>query len=107
HLWRGKPRHPVAAAGFVVTLGDAAAADPRRAEIVSFPAGMSRDIRLTVEAEVTAAACGTTVATETFSVTGGSPATATMLTLAMPGCDAVGDYLVLNNLFDDLKLAAR
>ena len=29
------------------------------------------------------------------------------LTLTLPGCDAVGDFLVLQNMFEDLTLAAR
>ena len=29
------------------------------------------------------------------------------LTLAVPGCDAVGSFLVLNNLVTDLKVASN
>ncbi len=29
------------------------------------------------------------------------------LILSVPDCDAVGDFLVLNNLVDDLKIAGK
>jgi hypothetical protein len=29
------------------------------------------------------------------------------VTLTIPGCEAVGDYLVLQNLFEDMRLASN
>ncbi|SFD66445.1 translocase [Roseivivax sediminis] len=96
--------------GFLLRLGDASLPDPRLAEVYSYPAGTSvRDgeIAVSVEAEVTEMNCGADIAAQTLDTRAGAELAVRDLTLAMPDCEAVGDYLVLKNLIEDLKIASN
>lgn len=90
--------------GFLTVLGDEAVEMPVLAEVYTFPA-TERRVPVLVEAAVTEATCGTEILAQTLSVAGGRVQTDD-LSVTMPGCDAVGDYLVLKNLVPDLTLAA-
>jgi hypothetical protein len=92
-----------AAGGFLTRLGDDASDVPLRAEIYTFPATGPSDV--VIEAAVTPATCGREIAGKTLASVAGT-VIVTDLTLAMPECDAVGDFLVLNNLAPDMTLAA-
>ena len=87
----------------VVALGDASAPLPLLAEVYTLPA--DGKATLTIEAQVTAQTCGRELLGETLDSRGGK-ATVRELTLAMPPCDAIGDFIVLNNPRADLTLAA-
>jgi len=76
---------------------------PLLAEVYTYPAMGSADV--VIEAAVTAQTCGRELLGETLLSEAGR-VTVTDLTLAMPDCDAVGDFLVLNNLVPDLTLVA-
>ncbi len=96
--------------GFLMRLGNAATAAPRMAEVYTFPSGSVQSpgtVRLSVEAEVTAANCGREIEAETLQIGqgGASDIQELTLSLALPGCDAVGDFLVLQNLLTDLTIA--
>lgn len=88
--------------GYLVALGDPSSSLPMMAEVYTWPAGVT--VRPVIEARVTDATCGRELMGETL-VTDHGAVTTTDLTLAMPGCDAVGDILVLNNLIGESKLA--
>jgi len=49
--------------------------------------------------------CGKDVEVQTLQKHGISRMQLREVTLAMPACEAVGDYLVLKNLFDNLNIA--
>ncbi|ATG37365.1 hypothetical protein PhaeoP23_03283 [Phaeobacter piscinae] len=107
HVWHGADL--TAGRGSVVQLGDATQLAPRLAEVYSVPrlgGDQSGAIDLTVEAEVTAINCGRDVSAQTLELRNGSLRTRD-LTLAMPDCAATGDFLVLNNLLETLKIAAN
>ncbi|MFC3613527.1 hypothetical protein ACFORG_07115 [Lutimaribacter marinistellae] len=96
--------------GHVVRLGDAETFAPQLAEVYSFP--LARNVQagtidLTVEAEVTSANCGRDISAQSLERRGASSLRTRDLILAMPDCDATGDFLVLNNLVEDLKIAAK
>ncbi|MEL7097650.1 MAG: hypothetical protein AAGM84_02365 [Pseudomonadota bacterium] len=79
------------------------------AEVYTFPRGKSdRDgtIDLTVEAEVTVYNCGLEIGAQSLELKNGTIRTQD-LTLAVSACDTIGSFLVLNNLVQDLKVAAR
>ena len=79
-------------------------------EVYTFPTGTtSRDgsVALSVEAEVTAENCGRDVAAQSIQIDPASTLIAIDLTMTMPKCDAVGEFLVLKNMFKDLTLAAK
>tara|TARA_R110002049_G_scaffold44333_6_gene130249 strand:- start:107888 stop:108883 length:996 start_codon:yes stop_codon:yes gene_type:complete len=112
HVWSGAPRDMAAAVtgqgGFISRLGDTAAAEPLMAEVYSFPISAterSGDVALSVEAEVTQANCGIEIEAQSLELVEGGKVKTQNLTLAVPECDAIGNFLVLNNLLQDLKVA--
>ncbi|MGB7242218.1 MAG: hypothetical protein WBC93_09055 [Sulfitobacter sp.] len=114
HVWSGAAREVGFAAtgegGFLTTYGDVALSDALVAEVYSFPSGTIRKsgtVHLSIEAEVTASNCGTEVAAQVLELVAGGPVHSKDVTLAVPDCDAVGNFLVLNNLLKDLKVASN
>ena len=112
HVWAEAPRDLAEAArgagGFLTRLGEVAVPNPRMAQVYTFPSGTAPqegNVRLSLEAEVTKANCGQEITAQTLQKTLGGRMQARELSLAMPGCDAVGDFLVLKNVFDDLNIA--
>lgn len=112
HVWSGAPRDLTAAitgaGGYMTMNGDSRAADPLLAEVYTFPKiGTGRDgqVALSVEAEVTPANCGTEIEAQSLEIGGDGKIKSQDLTLAVPGCDAQGNFLVLNNLLQNLKVA--
>jgi hypothetical protein len=113
HVWTGAPRGPEFAAsgrgGFVMRLGQGGP-EAEFAEIYTYPAGAdTRDgvVRLSIEAEVTEANCGTQVSGDSLQPAVDGTITAVGLTMAIPDCDALGEFLVLKNILRDLRIAAR
>lgn len=114
HVWAGKPRDAAAAitgqGGFITVNGDLSASEPLVAEVYTFPAAMeNRDggVALSVEAEVIQANCGQEIEAQSIELRASSKIRTQDLTLAVPDCDAVGSFLVLNNLLQDLKVASN
>ncbi len=109
HVSAANPHRPGAGlqakGGFLSLLGDASTDNPLLAEVYTFPADPAAKPEVVVEAAVTDKTCGRELLAETLTSTGGS-VFVTDLTLAMPDCDALGDYLVLKNLFLDLNMAS-
>ncbi|KAG1713761.1 Protein translocase subunit SecA [Nymphon striatum] len=96
--------------GYLVQLGDASATDPLMAEIYTFPSGMmgdSLDVMLVAEAEITSGNCGQELNAQSIQVSPTGETSALDLTMIMPECDAVGDFLILQNMFKDLTIASR
>lgn len=114
HVWSGAARDVSAAAlgqgGFVTILGTANTLLPRMAEVYTFPSGTAPregDIALSVEAEVTAENCGQDIEAQAIELSQNGQPRTQYVTLAVPDCASIGDFLVLNNLVDDLKIAAN
>ena len=107
HIWQGADG---AGEGFLVSLGDANAEEALFAEIYTFPTGTaagSGDVLLSAEIEISSGNCGRDISAQSLQVGPYMESTAFDLTLTLPGCDAAGDFLVLQNMFEDLTLAAR
>lgn len=114
HVWRETPGDLGAAAqgrgGFLVSLG-AAGDDPstaRLAEVYSFPTGTAQQsgaIELTIEAETTQANCGQRVEAQTIQHWADRSPEARDLDIQMLGCESIGDFLVLQNLVDNLTIS--
>lgn len=112
HVWSGASGEMARAArgegGFVVRLGDDTMDEAHVAEIYTFPAGTALregEITLNLEAEVTTDNCGRDIEAQSLQKSGLQQMTVRELVLSMPACTAVGEYLVLKNMFDDLKIA--
>ena len=114
HIWHDAKGTVAEAAqgqgGFLTRIGNEDTPEALVAEIYSFPAGTSAqngDIALSVEAEVTLQNCNTDVEAQTLDMRAGGDLKVQDLTLAMPECGSVGDFLVLKNLIEDLKIASN
>jgi len=112
HVSAETPRTPgfavQATGGFLTALGAPTVLLPMLAQVYTFPTGHSQRsgvVRLTIEAEITAKTCGHDMLGETLEAHAGMPVKIVDLTLAMPGCDAAGDFVILNNLLPDVKIA--
>ena len=96
--------------GFLSRFGHDTGAEALMAEVYTFPSQMSETegrVALSVEAEVTEANCGTEIEAQTLQFTPGKSLRSNDLTLYVPECDGSGDFLVLNNLLQDMKVAAN
>ncbi len=111
HVSPQDPKAPMRAVrafgGFLTQLGTPEA---QRAEIYSFPSRTTRRdgvVRLHVEAEVTEANCGRSLNAEALQTRKGGGLRRIEVVVDMPGCEAVGETLVLKNILQDLKIAAN
>lgn len=112
HVWHQVPGTASLATagegGFIVSLGDARVESPLFAQVYTFPTGKAArpgSVALSVETEITAANCASEVDAQTLERSGSSPVKIADLTLAVPECETIGDFLVLKNLLSDLTLA--
>ncbi|MFN4130601.1 MAG: hypothetical protein ACK4GC_12435 [Paracoccaceae bacterium] len=88
--------------GKITALGDSTVNLPLMAEVYTF--GPAASAELLLEAAVTQATCGREILGEAILARGGSVEVVD-LTLAMPDCDAIGDFVILKNLLQDMTLA--
>ncbi len=114
HVWAGAARDVTAVAdgrgGFLTRHGDSSAEDGLMAEVYTYPADPSYDkaaLQLSVETEVTDRNCGREVEAKALKLVAGAILPIKALSLAVPGCDAVGNFLVLNNPLEDLTVASK
>ncbi|CUH84304.1 hypothetical protein [Thalassovita mediterranea] len=108
HVWAGALSTSAVDAQMVL-LGDRDLPESYRAEVYTVPAtaAMAGQVQLSIEAEVTVANCDRDIQAEAIQWRAGGQLEVRELSLAVPGCDTVGDFLLLKNLLQDLKLAAR
>lgn len=114
HIHAGNPgnleRLTAEEGGFLIRLGKADAADPLIAEVYTFPStpiDAAYDVTLVAEAEITEANCGQDLSAQSIQISPNAENAALDLSLTMPECDAIGDVLILQNMFRDLTLASR
>lgn len=112
HIWhenRGAPENAARGeSGFLLQLGRPELADAFLAEVYSFPAGTAQRegmIDLTVEAEIFEGNCGRNIESQTLELRDGASLRTQDLTVAVPDCDAAGDFLLLKNMLENLKIA--
>ncbi|MCG7623811.1 hypothetical protein [Epibacterium sp. Ofav1-8] len=105
HVWAGS--EPGRGAGSVELLGDPDQIAPHLLQVYTLPQSAALgDSDVSVEAEITAMNCDRTISAQLVERRGDHLRTRD-LTLNMPDCSAVGDFLVLNNLVESLKIAAN
>jgi hypothetical protein len=112
HVWIDSPRDMEIAVkgegGFISLHGRAMPDQDLRAQVYTFPTGTAAqtgNIELTVETEVTDQTCGRRMEAQALQITDGGALSIKDLTLDVPPCPATGDFLVLKNLLQDLKIA--
>lgn len=106
HIWVENLATPLPAkpqkTGYLTLLGDRSTNLPMLAQVYTFPNQTKSEI--IVEAAVTENNCGFDLMGDAISSLGGS-LEKTEITVAMPDCTAIGDYVQLPDLAPDLKLA--
>ncbi|MEY8881488.1 translocase [Donghicola sp. XS_ASV15] len=114
HVWRDAARNTSIAAqgkgGMLIELGNSNLPQARLAEVYTFPSltsDNSGDVLLSVEAEVTTGNCAQDVNAQILQTNGSGRVRVQDVLISVPECDAVGELLVLQNVLDDLKIAAR
>ncbi len=114
HVWSGQPGSIADAAtghgGFIMQLGDAALQNPIVAEVYTFPTALAKDageVTMSVDIEITSANCALDIEAQTLQTTAGARLKVLDLDMSMPDCNAVGDFLVLKNLVNSLKVASN
>ncbi|MGI9389746.1 MAG: hypothetical protein ACR2O1_06790 [Boseongicola sp.] len=93
--------------GYLTRLGDETGSV---AEIYTYPredALYRGVIRLSAEAEVTSDTCGRVAEAHAIQTDALGGLQSSEVLLSMPGCEALGEIVLLKNLFKDLKLAGR
>ena len=63
------------------------------------------DIALSVDIEITASNCYKDIEAQTLQTSRGEKIAVHTLDMSMPTCDAVGDFLMLKKLVNDMKVA--
>ncbi len=99
HVWKGSATDEVAF--YSASNGEYSL------EVYTVAMDAAADLQLNVEAEVNAENCGRPVQAKTMRFNAIQLLTNADLELTMPDCDAIGEYLVLKNMFEDLTIAAR
>jgi len=111
HVWQEAPATADAAiAGVGGFLSLIATDDASHVQVYTLPRATLREgatVRLSIDAPVTEANCTRPVMARTLRAEAAGPVDVTDLTFTVPGCDAVGDVLVLQNLLEDLRLASN
>jgi hypothetical protein len=114
HVWQDAPGQLAEAlaerGGFLTRLGDTDGESLHRAQVYSLPRAALRSgdtVRLSVDLAITDGNCGQSVSAHTLQIMENDQVDVTPIELTMPGCDAVGDYLVLQNPLRDLRLASN
>ncbi len=112
HIWANAPGDVVdtvtGKGGMMIELGDVNLPDALFAEVYSFPKATAEaqgDIALSVETEVNTVNCGQEIEAQSLEIGKDGRIKTQNLTLSVPECDAIGNFLVLNNLLQDLKVA--
>ncbi|MGR3761211.1 hypothetical protein ACUXV3_13950 [Roseobacteraceae bacterium NS-SX3] len=106
HVWHGAA--PGDGSGTLVRLGDGSRLAPRIAEIYTLPriGRSSGTVELSAEAEITALNCGLDATAQSLFYRDGRLRSRDLV-LQMPDCSETGGFLVLNNLLENLKIAAN
>lgn len=89
--------------GWILRLGSGEGPEARRAEVWTAPRDLSAQV--TVEAQVTERSCGRVLEAQAF-VVGPQGSGAADLSLSVPGCDALGEWVAIG-AEAALRLAAR
>lgn len=114
HQWSGSTPNvegfATGANGMITQLGDTLLPEPLMAEVYSFARAQTKQpglIDMSVETAVTASNCGREIEAQSLEIDPDGTLKTRNLTLSVPDCDAVGSFLVLNNLVSDLKVASN
>jgi len=111
HIWQEAPgsvaEAVIGTGGFLTWLGDDMLGAPQLAQVYTVPRALRDDLALSVEVPVTEGNCGQPVRAQSIAIAPDGEVAATPVSFTLPGCDTVGEYLLLQNLFQDMRLASN
>ena len=112
HVWRNAPRDISAladgAGGFLLRLNEDRGGPGAKAEVYTFPSGVARsygEIAMSIEAEITQANCEQELRMHSMVLRQGRITDSHAVSVQMPECATVGEFLLLKNLVEDLTIA--
>ena len=111
HIWHDAPGEAgvttARTAGFLLRLGDGEGPDPLVAEVYSFPVSASfleGEIELLVETPVTEGNCGQEISARAIHVPPGEGSRVSDLTLDVPACDFIGQFVIVRDVFPVIRV---
>ena len=111
HIWQETPGTVTdmlaGQGGFLTVLGDPHLTPSRQIQIFSIPQAQAKDLSLALDIPINPATCDRPLVAQAMQLTQSGTVDIWPITVTLPGCDAVGDFLVLQNLFDAPRLAAN
>ncbi len=102
HIWAQNAGAPAANTGYLTQLGNPNADMPVMAAVYTFAPRVQAEV--VVEAAVTENTCGLDLMGDAIESARGT-VSQTEITLAMPNCEAVGEFVQIGGLVTDTKLA--
>ncbi len=112
HIWSENPHLPERAVsgegGFLTQLGAADVEDPSLAMVYTFPrTAIQGELELAADAPITAQSCGQTTQARTLETRADGSVAVVEVSFVLPECEAIGDFVLLQNLFQDLRVASN
>ena len=114
HIWNGHAGSIADAVtgdgGFLIQLGDSSLQNPMTAEIYTYPTALAKgtdEVIMSVDIEITHQNCAQDIEAQTLQTNQAERVKVQNLDMSMPDCSVVGDFLVLNNLVNNLKVASN
>jgi hypothetical protein len=102
---QGQPAQPGEESIALSLLGDRTLEDPHLAQVLTTPVALEEYLLVNAEIAVDATSCGQRVVAQSLHSRGGGPVHVTDIALTLPGCEATGEFLMLQNLFQPPRLA--
>lgn len=91
--------------GIFTVLDAQSGTQPLHIEVYTAPAKSELPVTITVEAEITAQNCNTGAVAQLRTISPGLQSNVEEVSFTAPGCDAIGDFLVLKNPAPETKMA--
>ena len=111
HIWQEAPGNIAetlaGGSGFLTLLGDPRIPQSPQVQIYTVAQAQAADTRVSLDIPIKAETCGRPLDARALQLTQSGAVDIWPITVTLPGCDGVGDFLVLQNLFDAPRLAAN
>lgn len=111
HIWQDAPGRVADAlagnGGFLTRLGDPRIGPRQQVQVYTINRADAADLTLSLDIPIKPETCGSPLAARALQVTQGGAIDIWPIRVTLPGCEGVGDFLVLQNIFDAPRLAAN
>lgn len=111
HIWHENPGDLAATMqggdGVLTDLGGPHGTKSLRAQVLTMARSRAAGTRIALDIPIKPETCGLPLAAEAVQQTETGALVGQAISVTLPGCDAVGDFLVLQNLFDAPRLRSN